>query len=196
MGYLVKDWDETWQVQKRASLRPKMPDFLMREMEAGVGNCTLTAITRLFAYYREKEPMRQIPPDAEIYRDVKAIAQKHRYKEKKSGTPFVKINNIAKELLQQYGCHGRSQSVYLWDYHTVVREIDAGRPMLFNIAFGEYENHTVTVTGYAEIRRWHEKKRLIEVHDGWSKEPHYIDIKQIQIGSFTTIRMEHKGEEA
>ena len=190
MGYLVKDWDESWQVQKCVSLRSKMPDFLMREMEAGVGNCTLTAITRVLAYYRETENMTEIPANEQIYQDVKEIAQKHRYKEHKSGTPFIKIDNIVNALLQKYGCHGKSQSVYLWDYHTVVGEIDAGRPMLFNIAFGDYENHTVTVIGYTEIRRWHEKKRLIEVHDGWSKEPHYIDIKQIQIGSFTTIRMD------
>lgn len=41
-----------------------------------------------------------------------------------------------------------------------------------NIAFGEYHNHTVTISGYKIFRYKGMNIKFIEVFDGWRKISH------------------------
>lgn len=85
----------------------------------------------------------------------------------------------------------------------VKKEIDAGRPVIMNIATGYYGNHTVTVRGYDIYRKQHTIGKIkyytyyymIAVYDGWTSSVRYIDyndFSKFNLGSFNKTTMKSK----
>ena len=46
----------------------------MNDLEYGIGNCTLTALTRVFSYYEKNYCKNNIPDAPTLYKDIRAIA--------------------------------------------------------------------------------------------------------------------------
>ena len=63
------------------------------------------------------------------------------------------------------------------NFNIIKNEIDKKRPMLLNIAFGDYPGHTVTVVGYKtyENSETNVEKKYIKIYDNWSDQYRYID---------------------
>lgn len=182
-----------------------MKNFVMSTFESSANNCTLTAITRVLKYYYDKGYTKIDSSQYDIYRDVKRVAEAYGYTSTK-GTGFTKINNIVEDVLEEYGySKSTCKGIYAWNFSSEVKdEINAGRPVIMNIARGYYGNHTVTVCGY-KIYKITKKGifgnstktyNMIEVYDGWSSGKRYIDYKAFAydlltsgFGSFNTISM-------
>ena len=178
-----------WTLSKRVTLEPDIQNFLMSELEAGVGNCTLTALTRVFAYYRDTEGKVNIPNNKTLYNDIKSIAEGYGYSD--GGTSPTKINNIINDVFAKYGYAGKGSSSYIPWLLTALDELDNGRPILMNIAFGYYAKHTVTVVGYSVFTRDDEAIIFLKVHGGWSKGNRYIDWQTYAtLFSFSMVRFE------
>ena len=187
--YVNDKYGSGWTASSWGTLEPNVPNFLMNDLEYGANNCTLTGITRLFAYQRDNNGYTTIPDNATLYGDIKAIAEGYGYSSD-GGTSPTKINNIINDVFEKYGIFGKGNSTYVWDFNTVKKEIDAGRPLLFNIAFGYYGDHTVVVIGYSVFTKntgiFQKKARFFKVYDGWTKSNRYIDYDLINVGSFST----------
>lgn len=177
-----------WTGSKWGNLQENMPTFLMKDLEYGAGNCTLTAITRVFRYQRIKQGLSgKITGDFyTTYQDVRNIAVKYGF-DPNSGTNPTRIDDIINDLAKKYGLNGGGSNTYLWDFSTFTKEIDAGRPVLLNISFGYYADHTVTVVGYSEFKRGNEIRRFLKVYDGWTTSDRYIDYSQFISQTFASI---------
>ncbi len=188
-AYVNDKYGSGWTASSWGTLEPNVPSFLMNDLEYGTNNCTLTGITRLFAYQRDNNGYTAIPDNVTLYGDIKAIAEGYGYSGD-NGTFPTKINNIINDTLKKYGISGKGSSTYIWDFNTVKKEIDAGRPLLFNIAFGYYGDHTVSVVGYSVFTRgtglFQKTTRFFKVYDGWTRSNRYIDYDLINVGSFST----------
>ncbi|MBR2477120.1 MAG: C39 family peptidase, partial [Clostridia bacterium] len=191
--YVNDKYGNGWEETDTETLSPDTQKFLMNDLERNVNNCTLVSITRIFAYHRDNNGKTNIPDNETLYNDIKEIAESHGYNGE-DGTFPTKIDNIIDDALKKYGYEGEGKNIYLWDFNTVKQEIDAGRPLLFNIPFGYYENHTVTVVGYKEYSRdgflFSRTRKFIEVYDGWTNSKRFIDYKLINFGSFSTANFD------
>ena len=157
-------------------------------------NCSVVAVTRVMDYYRSRLGLNAIPEDIHVlYRAVEEVAEAYGYTDKRGTMPFF-IAGITREAFKQYSIKARCRGVYIWSFEKhVVREIDAGRPVIMNIARGFYKDHTIVVAGYSIWRVGDKTYPILRVIDGWKKGIHYIDyesfardISQSIFGSFNT----------
>jgi len=190
MSYFVKETEPVWETIEEVIL-PQMPSFTQNELEMGVGNCSLASMVRLLGYFRNAEGA-PFPDDTALYQAVKRAAAKRGYQAAGRGTPFYNIAGILSAVLSEYGYPGTGKSRYVWSFSGVKKTIDAGLPVIFNIAFGHYKNHTVTVVGYKIVTDGIEKKKLLAVYDGWTKNIRYIDVKHLHIGSITFVKRQKR----
>ncbi|MCR5836249.1 MAG: hypothetical protein K6G88_07075 [Lachnospiraceae bacterium] len=163
------------------------------------GICSIVAITRVATFYA-KNGYDNIPKDyKKNFEKIISIAEQNGYTEKK-GTPFYKIRKILKCVFEEFGYRNTVlKTSYIWSFDTEVkREIDAGRPVIMNIARGHYVDHSITVCGYAIFREKDNERtvhRMICVHDGWREKIRFIDYEDFAydylragIGSFNLIK--------
>lgn len=186
-AYVEDRYHGRWTL-KEAKRIEGIPTLLQKEFENSKNNCTLTSITAVFRFYRDRG-YDNIPEDVQtIQRDVRVIAVANHFKDEK-GTPPTRIATIITKLWAHYGYDGRGSSRYLWKWSTFERELKAGRPFILNMANGFYKNHSVTGIGY----RLYEKRGfpdvvLLEVLDNRVKEVRYIDFNEFNFwGSITRI---------
>lgn len=157
-------------------------------------------ITRVLFYYKNRG-YNLGNTEYEIYSKVKKVAKRYNYSAKWS-TPFVFIDNIVNDILEEYGYHkAKCWSRYRYTFdREVKKEIDNNRPVIMNIALGYYGNHTVTVCGYAIYNEenifWGNRRHnMIQVYDGWKNTRAYIDYEVFAYelltgyGSFNIIQM-------
>ena len=100
MEYLKNRYGGTITLKSSRSL--SMKSFLMSDLEVGANNCTLTAITRILYYYKQKGYYKIDSNYNDIYTKVRKVAVKYGYSPD-DGTGFTKINNIVEEVLDGYG---------------------------------------------------------------------------------------------
>ncbi len=157
-------------------------------------NCSVVAVTRILDYYRRELHIEAIPDDIHaIYRQVEEIAEAYGYTDKRGTMPFF-IAGITREAFKEYGIKAKCRGVYIWSFDKhVVREIEAGRPLIMNIARGFYRDHTVVVAGYNIWKVGDKTYPMLRVIDGWKSGIHYIDYEafardfsQSIFGSFNT----------
>ena len=157
--------------------------FPQHALEPGAPNCVLVSITRVLGYYA-KQGWAKIPPDPEqIYPEVLKIGIRHGYDPKKSGllrdlfvyTPFT-IDDIVTEAWRAFGyAAGRGKNQYIRIFDTIRQDIGLGNPTLLSLAFGDYPNHTVTVTGYSIYERQGQRpRRYVRIYDGWSSQVRHV----------------------
>ena len=191
--YIRENYGAGYTESESGTVEPKIQTFLMKDMEKAACNCSIVAMTRILAFYRDNEGKDQIPGNKKLYNDIKSIAAIFGYDMEK-GTNPVKINNILNYMLTKYGYSGKGKSTYILNFKTVKEQIDAGRPLILNIAFGYYRDHTVSVVGYNEFSkgtgRFKKKKRFIKVYDGWTDKNTYIDYDRINIASFSKVKFD------
>lgn len=149
-----------------------LPNFLQSEFIDGRNNCSLASITRVLEYHLGWN--RQ-----DIYDEVMEIALTFGFRPD-YGTFPTKIDDITKEFYRRHGLKGTCRGIYMGNfYRPIQREIDRGNPLVMNVGWGYYKDHSLTVVGYA-LYRWRGMKiKMLAVLDGWSREVRYLDYTQL-----------------
>ncbi len=171
-----------WRLEACQEL-PTVEPFPQSDLEPGAPNCALASIVRCLLYLKHRGPA-PVTERAALYEQVRRIGVRHGYAPDKSGwfhdlfvySPFCIARMVTESAVAaaQPGICGRSR--YVRRLATLRRELDAGRPALLNIAFGDYPGHTVTIAGYRAYRGQHGAVRLyLRTIDGWRDAPSYID---------------------
>ena len=168
-GYITKNYNGAVLLQEKSL---DLKDFLQSEFKKSNKNCSIVSITRVLSYY---DKIFGDLSEQEIFDQIFTIAQSYGFDET-VGTLPTKIDDIMKDYFRYYGIKVKAKGKYFSNFYNPVKsEIDAGRPLLMNIAFGEYHNHTVTISGYKIFRYKGMNIKFIEVFDGWRKNKTYID---------------------
>ncbi|MCR5736805.1 MAG: hypothetical protein K6G64_04055 [Eubacterium sp.] len=162
-----------------------MDDFSMRDLGEDANNCVLTGITRILSYYLNRSD--EMVDSEIIYDLVKENAVRKGYRRNK-GLGFCRISSVMKRCAEIYGIASRkTRSVYcIRIFKTIMKQIDMQNPLLMNISFGYYRDHTVTIAGY-EIyekkgRFWGKKRYpIVLVYDGWKKTLMGIDYHKLRV---------------
>lgn len=175
-----------------------------------VKNCSVACAARLVHYWREKGVIHTEDPIDEIYRRSERIAVRYGYRDTRGLRAFY-IDDLCKKLFSTYGVDTVCKGIYRWDFKKDLKpEIDAGRPVILNIASGYYHNHSLIVTGYiiyhpnrspdltkrtARFKPDHEWVLLI-IADGWSPQPRFLDLGAFNkefptfgLSSLNTVRL-------
>ncbi|HEX2947934.1 MAG TPA: hypothetical protein VHT96_18500 [Clostridia bacterium] len=184
--YMDSKYGSGW-IASTPSAIPGIENFLQSSLEPEANNCTLASIARVMKYYSDKG-YKNIPSDIkEIYRVVKDIGVKHGYDPKKTGllrdlfvyTPW-EIDNMVSDAWEAFGYpKGEGNNDYFNKLETIKSNVGQSSPLLLNIASGDYECHTVTVTGYQEFTKdGKDTITLLQVYDGRSETIRYIDWKE------------------
>lgn len=157
-------------------------------------NCSVVAVTRVIDYYRTRLKWTNVPEDiTQLYKVVEEVAEAYGYTDKRGTVPLF-IAGITREVLKQYGIKAKCRGHYIFSFERhVVKEIEAGRPVIMNIARGYYKDHTIVVTGYLVYKVGNKVRPMLKVIDGWKSGIHYLDyeafardISQSIFGSFNT----------
>lgn len=151
-----------------------LDNFIQNDFFLSDKNCSLVAMTRIIKYFFE--PFNNIPfNQKDIYSEIYNIALQYGFN-LKTGTPPTKIDYILSDYFEKINMKVESKDYYLPNfYNPIKREIDNNRPLIMNIAFGEYNNHSITVTGYKIYRFKNMNVKFVEVYDGWKRTHSYID---------------------
>ncbi|NLB78167.1 MAG: hypothetical protein GX796_04765 [Clostridiaceae bacterium] len=190
--YVKWKYGQSWIESETATIL-KVENFTQASFETDSNNCVLASITRVMKYYNNIG-YTNIPTDAiEIYKTVKNIGVKYGYDPIKTGvmrdlfiyTPWV-IDDIVKDTWKAFNyTKGDGCNDYFSKLKTIKNSIDKSNPLLLNIAFGDYKNHTVSVIGFKIYsKKGLRDKVLIQIYDGWSSYVRYID--WTKLGSIPT----------
>lgn len=166
----------------------EIPRYLQNEFSEERNNCSLVCITRILEYHLGWNRK-------DIYEDVKHFALQFGFRPD-YGTFPTKIDNIAKAFYEKYRLKGTCRGIYMGNFYRPLQsEIDCNRPLMMNIGWGYYRDHSLTVSGY-QIYEWKGMKiKMIEVVDGWSCDSRYLDYTQLNgiyalpIFSFNTFEV-------
>lgn len=133
-----------------------------------------------------------------LYLAVRQYAVKH-YGYETGGTNPFNITTIIEKVAAQYGASVDAKHIVVWSYESqVVDEIDAGYPVIINVANSStYGSHTMVVTGYRLYTKttkvlginFYSYAKLIQVNDNWTRSARYFDFTNyVAFGSFVTVR--------
>lgn len=190
-SYLVSKYATEIVSQQEKML--ELMNFKINDLDKTKNICSIVAITRILKYYHDQGYILIDKNVVDIYQKVKVRAERSGFKEKR-GTNPIKINNITKSVLLDYGYISKARGKYFWDFNTVKKEIDNDRPIIMNIARGYYKNHSITVNGYRVIKTKDKTHIFIAIYDGWSNQQRYLDydwfsadLLHYGIGSFNTL---------
>lgn len=152
----------------------ELDNFIQKDFSKNTKNCSIISITRLIKYY-SKKISKLSTSEQEIFGQVYNIALAYNFSEI-YGTNPTKIDDILRDYFSFFGIKTKAKGHYLGNFYKPVKsEIDKGRPLIMNIAFGKYHNHTVTVTGYKIFKYRNMNIKFIELYDGWTREKSYLD---------------------
>lgn len=188
-GYITKNYNGAKLVEEKSL---KLENFLQSEFKISNNNCSLVSITRLIKYqeqFKNKDTQ-------EIFDEIYTIGMDYGFRED-YGTFPTKIDNIMTDFFNYYNINVKAKGKYFSNFYNPVKsEIDANRPLLMSIAFGDYHNHTVTVTGYKIFKYKGMNIKFIELLDGWKRTKTYIDynvfahgITALGVCSFNTLKI-------
>jgi len=181
--YVATEYGAAWKLHKLQTLTG-IGTFTQGRCEAGAPNCTLASIARIMLYHAGRG-WNGIPDDLnEVYRVVRKIGVAHGYDPGESGiirdifiyTPF-EIDNMVRDAWEAFGYpKGIGDNDYFKKWRTIREQIDLNQPLLLSMSIGDYEGHTVSVTGYAIYRNGQDcEKEFVQVLDGWSETVRYVD---------------------
>lgn len=159
-------------------------DFPQSIFEKAANNCTLTSLTRLLLFFRETHfPL--VPANAQaVYRAARDVFSKYGYHPVKVHSLRNRIRygpwniaNMSRDVLKVFGyMEPIVKNHYIMKRRYIIDEIRKGKPVMLNIAFGDYSNHTVSVVGYDLYEKEGSMDRFfVAVYDGWSRRLRYID---------------------
>ena len=183
-AYMNYTYGNNWYLSNTPKELTGIANFVMNDfrlLDNDQNNCVPTAITRVITYILNKQNSLSPGTSSTIYSDVMTIAQQ--YSNAGNGnTDYMKmslfsIDDILSDSMQKYNLNGEGKSKYFYTDNTIKAELDADRPLLLNLAFGYYSNHTVTVIGYSEFSNdiSYDTRTILHVYDGWDDYVKYID---------------------
>lgn len=179
-GYLTKKYPGAILLEEKSL---ELPTFIQNEFKKSNKNCSLVSTTRVISYYDEYFGNMS---EQEIFDQVYTIGKSYGFNEY-IGTLPVKIDDIMRDFFEHYNIKVKAKGKYFSNFYNPVKsEIDANRPLLMSIAFGQYHNHTVTITGYKVFEFRNMRIKFIEILDGWRKQKSYIDYNVFSHGLFST----------
>jgi len=144
----------------------------------GAENCSVAAAARVCEYWCSREDVKFPHNLADSYQVSEILAaSRHRYTEQKGLSQF-RIKPLLHELTHRYGINLDCRLHILWNYKKhIERELEAGRPVILNIALGYYRNHSVTVAGLREYSCGGKQVIMLAIADGWNPGIRYIDMR-------------------
>ena len=196
--YLRKSYGAEPVLEKEVLLPVETDSNLQMSGRKNAENCSVAAAARVCEYWCG---VRDVPfPHhlADTYQVSEILAaSKYRYTAKKGLSQF-KISPLLHELTHRYGVYLDCRLHLLWNYKKhIERELDAGRPVILNIALGYYHNHSLTVAGYRIYSCGGRRIGMLCVVDGWNPGLRYIDLHAFRrfpglqgISSVNTARVE------
>lgn len=139
------------------------------------GDCTVTSMTCILEFLHHK-------PIQQTYDTIEKIDMKYGYNGT-MGTLPIFINTVLKQAEKQLGCKQSSwKSGYGkgigFCFDTIVKCVDKGKPAILSMLYdgrNYYNNHSVTVIGYAQYLVNGRNQRFILLYDNWTKEKTYLD---------------------
>lgn len=168
--YIEKKYPGAFLIE-RAEL--EVPDFLQRDFESGSNNCSIASIVRIINYY-----FKDINKE-EVYKDVMKIARRTGYFDGIGTIPMF-IAHIANTYFKKKGINGKSRGIYLGNFYSHIKdEINNLRPVMMNLGYGFYKNHSLVVFGYSIYYYKRMKIKILHVYDGWHRSKSYIDYNEL-----------------
>lgn len=179
-AYLASRYGGNWQMTETATLPGSFEALLMDDYRPGIGCCTLTALTAIFHYHQLRAAGKATAEDPlALFSQIESQAVQHGYSLTRGRVNPLRMDGLVRSIWRSQGHIGVTKSVYWPSQKLIIRELQAGRPMLLNIAFGPYHRHTVTLTGFetwqTTDRPRPQNRLLLQVADGWSREYRWID---------------------
>lgn len=170
-GYINKNYNNAKLISEKSI---DLENFIQNDFSNQNRNCSLVAITRIIKYYTNTIDI--LPKnEQEIFNQVFNIAKSYGFNDI-TGTFPTKIDNIIKDYFDNYNIKVIAKGHYFPNFYNPLKsEIDNNRPLIMNIAFGKYSNHSVTVSGYKIFKYKNMKIKFIELYDGWTRKHSYID---------------------
>ena len=189
--FVKATWGDGYKMKEEKTIEG-ISNITQEVLESRAGNCALTSITKVLKYFGDYLGYTNIPPSlVNVYKDVREIAEKEGYRPDGKGLiydlvdfPAGDIPIVINKSWEKFGYAGEiaanSDILFTTDdnnFNIIKNEIDKKRPMLLNIAFGDYPGHTVTVVGYKtyENSETNVEKKYIKIYDNWSDQYRYID---------------------
>lgn len=174
-------------------------NFILSSLGPEKNNCSLGAITRVLDYRRNRGYSRIPGSYNVIYNDVLQNAKVSKsFKESGSlpfgidtGTLFWRIDDVAKYTLNIYDYRTNKLinfkkydffvgNAYGASFERAKAQLDKAQPIIINISYGTYANHSVTGTGYMQFETISgETLNFLQVYDGWNTVPMYINYNQM-----------------
>lgn len=167
------------------------------------GNCTLSAYFGIFQYLRDNKNFKNLPTGnvivdtsgdsfsdghtvtntsvPEIYAKIRENAMNYDYTVESNWWTSTTMARWGNESLASMGYKSDWNKAYIYMYLTwtfnnqVVKNINAGYPVMWNQARENYKNHSMVVKGYKTYKkdhkiwfiRWSESKHFMEMNDNW-----------------------------
>ena len=107
-----------------------------------------------------------------------------------SGVDVGQLGPLGRTTLITLGNTTWTASENLWGaFEKAKSELDAypSRLSCLSIAFGYYNNHTVTVSGYEILSKGSSTYKFLRVQDGWHSSPRYVDMSGINPCTITRV---------
>lgn len=191
--YLAERYGGMWSQHHQASVTPPFITLLINDLHHGRGGCSLTALTSVFAWMRDRFGLFNLPESTnDLFEKISLTAAGHGYKSENGRTNPLRIANIIRRIWNVFTYSGHGHSWIMASPRKATRLIDSDLPCLLNIAFGHYKFHTVTVTGYEQWRQKNacrqRQRLLLNIYDGWTKKARYLDVQAMRnplSGNFT-----------
>ena len=173
-GYLTDDNSQTSISLTKQLTLPKFKALLQKDY-GGDGDCTLTSITACIWYELPEVDVQK------IYDEVEKTAKIFFYNSK-LGTMPIFVKNIYDIVRKKFGLSSNTTAKYIkgvgFKYEDIVNVLDTGKPVIINIfrdGRNYYNDHTITIIGYAEYDVKGTKRHLLKVYDNWATIISYVD---------------------
>lgn len=145
-------------------------------------DCTIVSIaTIVYAVIKRKYGYSKNITFQEIYDVALKYAKKCWYTPSIGTLPFFN-RTILKHTLKHFGIDKKVKTAYFKKIGFNAKYFKNYLPMNLSIykdGRGYYENHSVTIIGYAIYKVQEQEKVFITVLDNWSKERRYIDFDRL-----------------
>jgi len=168
------------------------------------GNCTLSAFYGIFRYLRDYKNLKNLPTSfcnvntstdsfkndhtvtrtvvPELYAKIRESAMNYGYTTNSTWWTSATMARWGNEALGNMGYKSDWYNSYVYMYLTwsfkaqVVKNIDAGYPVMWNQGRGNYSGHSMVVKGYKTYKqghsfwfiKWSDSKHFMEMNDNWA----------------------------
>lgn len=181
--YVSSVYGAAYQTKESVFLE-RVNDFPQSTFEKSANNCTLTSLTRMLLFFREYY-FPTVPANAQaIYKAARRVFIDYGYDPIKVQSlknhlqygPW-NIDNMCRDVLRSFGyAKPVVKNHYFAKKSYIVNEIRKRKPVLLNISFGDYGNHTISVVGIEVFQKDGSADRLfLAVYDGWTRRLRYLD---------------------